>query len=42
VARRGRRRGVAGVAVSGSALAPLQAGGAPDSFFLRGKGNTGW
>ena len=31
-----------GVTVAGSAIAPLQPGGAPDSFFLRGAGNSGW
>ena len=31
-----------GVTVAGSAVAALQQGGAPDSFFLRGAGNSGW
>ena len=31
-----------GVVVSGSHTGPLLQGGAPDSFFVRGKGNSGW
>jgi hypothetical protein len=31
-----------GVVVTGSRTAPLLQGGAPDSFFARGKGNVGW